>query len=154
MSKSPLSGAFADSSATTKKKNKKNGAILLISGIALATSIGGVFASTAITINSNAGIEFGQGIADTSVCAASVSTAISQEYDGVTAMDFIVNEVTVSDIDVAACSSTTLRVALIGSSGEIDSFTIVNPSTTFYSHDFSSDGHLANTVTKIGVTTE
>ena len=79
MSKSPLSGAFADSSATTKKKSKKNGAILLISGIALATSIGGVFAANSITINSGANIEFGQGVAATSTCDTDgLTTSITQ----------------------------------------------------------------------------
>jgi len=53
MARSPLSGAFAKTSGTTKKKTSKNGAILLISGIALATSIGGVFAANTISINVN-----------------------------------------------------------------------------------------------------
>jgi hypothetical protein len=79
MSKSPLSGAFAGSSRPAKK-NKKNGALLLISGIALATSIGGVFAANSITINSNADIEFGQGVVEATSCVSALTFTVTQEF--------------------------------------------------------------------------
>ena len=105
MSKSPLSGAFADSSATTKKKSKKNGAILLISGIALATSIGGVFAANSITI---ANVQFGQGASDAVSCTTDATTSITQEYVD---DDFKVDEVTVST--TGDCSEFNLIVTLL-----------------------------------------
>jgi len=79
MSKSPLSGAFAGSSEPAKK-NKKNGALLLISGIALATSIGGVFAAGSITINDTNAIEFGQGVANVSPCVDELTFTVAQVF--------------------------------------------------------------------------
>ena len=115
MSKSPLSGAFAGSSEPAKK-NKKNGALLLISGIALATSIGGVFAANSIVINSGADIEFGQGIAAASACDTDgIESAMSQLY--VTGDTFRVSEVELTGIDGTECSAATFRVALIGDDG-------------------------------------
>ena len=52
MSKSPLAGAFAEGSTPEKKKNKKGAALLIIAGIGLTASVGGVFAANSITINS------------------------------------------------------------------------------------------------------
>ena len=115
MSKSPLSGAFAGSSEPAKKNNK-NGALLLISGIALATSIGGVFAANSITINDNAAIEFGQGLAETSSCTADATTTLTQEY--VSADEkFYVGEVTVNtDGD---CSGVDVIVSLLDEDGTV-----------------------------------
>ena len=106
MSKSPLSGAFADSSATTKKKNKKNGAILLISGIALATSIGGVFAANSITI---ADVEFGQGVAGTLSCDSAIKTVLNQTY--VTGTTFRVSSAEISEVD--GCNGKDVVVSLV-----------------------------------------
>jgi hypothetical protein len=88
MSKSPLSGAFSASTEPANKKKKKNGAILLISGIALASSIGGVFAANSITINSGDDIEFGQGVVAATSC--------------VTALDFTVTQLFVPESSVGA----------------------------------------------------
>jgi len=118
MSKSPLSGAFADSSATTKKKNKKNGAILLISGIALATSIGGVFAANSITLNTNNTIEFGQGAATTSACEAGIDVAVNQDL-ATTGTAFVVRNVELSGIDASACAGKALEVSLVDSSAAV-----------------------------------
>jgi hypothetical protein len=153
MSKSPLSGAFAGSSATTKKKNKKNGAILLISGIALATSIGGVFAANSITINSGASIEFGQGVAATSSCETGLKTSLSQEY--VTGTTFRVNDVVVSEIDNSACSATVLRLSLLDSSNSALTSTTVRGDATSKTWDINAWGTVtADNVRKITVTTE
>ena len=153
MSKSPLSGAFADSSATTKKKNKKNGAILLISGIALATSIGGVFAANSITINSGASIEFGQGVANTTTCDTGVKTSLTQEY--VTGTTFRVDTVTVFDINSPACSSTVLRVALLGETNNALTSTALRADATSKTWDIKSWGTVtADLVRKITVTSE
>jgi hypothetical protein len=155
MSKSPLSGAFADSSATTKKKSKKNGAILLISGIALATSIGGVFAANSITINSGAAIQFGQGVASTTSCDSALTTTLTQSFSEA-ANRFKAATVKVDGIDTAACSATTLRVGLYtsGNGTAIDTFTIVNPTTSSVTTDRSSANVWADEVDKITVTTE
>jgi len=151
MSKSPLSGAFAGSSEPAKK-NKKNGALLLISGIALATSIGGVFAANSITINGGAAIEFGQGIASTNSCDTALTTSITQAY---TNSVFRVASVIVDGVDVAGCSNSTLRVTLLNDSGAtLDSFTIVDPTVVSSSTDRSSANVEAGNVKKITVTTE
>jgi hypothetical protein len=151
MSKSPLSGAFADSSATTKKKNKKNGAILLIAGIALTSSIGGVFAANSITINGGSDIEFGQGVADTASCDAGLDATLTQAFTNNT---FRVDTVVVDGISTS-CSQTTIRVGLIDSSGaSLDTFTIVNPSTASVTTDRSSAAVDAGDVDKVIATTE
>ena len=151
MSKSPLSGAFAGSSATTKKKNKKNGAILLISGIALATSIGGVFAANSITINSGDAIEFGQGVASTASCDAGLDATLTQAYTNNT---FRVANVVVDGISTA-CSQTTIRVGLIDNAGaSLDTFTIVNPTTASVTTNRSSSNIDAGSVQKVIATTE
>jgi hypothetical protein len=106
MSKSPLSGAFADSSATTKKKSKKNGAILLIAGIALTSSIGGVFAANSITI---ANVEFGQGVASTLSCDSAIKTVLNQAY--VTGTTFRVSSADISEVD--GCNNKDLVVSLV-----------------------------------------
>ena len=154
MSKSPLSGAFADSSATTKKKNKKNGAILLISGIALATSIGGVFAANSITINGGAAIEFGQGVAATNTCDAGLTTSITQSFDNAT-NGFFVDDVVVGGIDTDACSQTTLRVGLVNDAGTyIDSYTVIRPTNATETTDRADQSIDAGEVKKVTVTTE
>ena len=113
MSKSPLSGAFAGSSEPAKK-NKKNGALLLISGIALATSIGGVFAaaSTSITINESAAIEFGQGIAEVDSCADTAEVTMSQLFSS---DQFYVETVTVTF--AAGCNDKNATVTLLDLNG-------------------------------------
>ena len=151
MSKSPLSGAFAGSSEPAKK-NKKNGALLLISGIALATSIGGVFAANSITINGGAEIEFGQGVASTNSCDTALTTSMTQAY---TNNVFRVASVIVDGVNVAGCSNSTLRVSLLDvNGGSLDTFTIVDPQVVSSSTDRSSANVDAGSVKKITVTTE
>jgi hypothetical protein len=156
MSKSPLSGAFAGSSEPAKK-NKKNGALLLISGIALATSIGGVFAANSITINGGDAIQFGQGTAETNSCegvAGALDTTITQAWDN-TAEIFEVGTVTVDGIS-ADCNGVTFNVSLLEDDG-----------TVISTYTFSGDGQATNdiedlsgsdidasTVARITVTTE
>jgi hypothetical protein len=154
MSKSPLSGAFSGSSEPAKKK-KKNGAILLIAGIALTSSIGGVFAANSITINSGAAIQFGQGVASTTSCDTALTTTLTQSFSE-SANRFKAATVKVDGIDTAACSATTLRVSLYttGNGTAIDSFTISNPTTTSVTTDRSSANVWADDVDKITVTTE
>jgi hypothetical protein len=155
MSKSPLSGAFADSSATTKKKNKKNGAILLISGVALATSIGGVFAANnSIGINNGSAIEFGQGVAATNTCDIGLTTSITQTFDNATG-GFFVDDVVVGGIDTDACSQTTLRVGLVNDAGTyIDSYTVVRPTNAIETTNRADQSIDAGEVKKVTVTTE
>ena len=118
MSKSPLSGAFADSSATTKKKNKKNGAILLIAGIALTSSIGGVFAANSITLNTNNTLEFGQGAATASACDAGITVNVTQKL-AATGTAFVVRNVELEDINDTACANKDLVVSLVDSSADV-----------------------------------
>jgi hypothetical protein len=120
MSKSPLSGAFAGSSEPAKK-NKKNGALLLISGIALATSIGGVFAANSIEINGGAAIQFGQGVAETNSCVSALTTAINQVYEDTSGtnpatQEFYVDTLSITG-DFSACVvGADLKVKLLDSS--------------------------------------
>jgi hypothetical protein len=154
MSKSPLSGAFADSSATTKKKNKKNGAILLISGIALATSIGGVFAANSITLNSNNAIEFGQGAVGVTSCEAALDASITQFWHNTDSV-FRVNTVEVDGIE-ASCDGKTLKVSLLESDGDvIATYDIVGDGTTTTdTEDLCGSYYDADTVARVTVTTE
>ena len=156
MSKSPLSGAFSGSSEPAKKK-KKNGAILLIAGIALTSSIGGVFAANSITINSGAAIEFGQGTAATNSCegvAGALDTTITQTYDNTNDV-FEVGTVTVDGIS-ADCNGVTFNVSLLEADGDvISTYTILGDgSATNDIEDLSGSDIDASTVARITVTTE
>jgi hypothetical protein len=150
MSKSPLSGAFAGSSEPAKK-NKKNGALLLISGIALATSIGGVFAATtSITLNSGSTIEFGQGIADVDACAENAEVSMTQTF---ASSEFYVGTVTVT-FD-SGCDGKTANVTLLDSSGAAitDGDFSATVASDEVSNDFSSDSIVAANVGDVTVTT-
>jgi hypothetical protein len=154
MSKSPLSGAFADSSATTKKKNKKNGAILLISGIALATSIGGVFAANSITINGGTALEFGQGVAATSSCDDGVTTSLSQTFVS-TATGFRAGTLTIGGLKTTECADVDLKVSLINASNSAITTTTIRIGTSATATvDYSGSSIDAGTVKAITVTTE
>lgn len=113
MSKSPLAGAFTENGAPAKKKNKKVGALLILAGVALTTSLGGVFAAnTAINLGTN--IEFGQGTASTSVCDSSITTNVEQVWSSTT---FTVSRVGLTGIDAVACGGKTIKVSLLDASG-------------------------------------
>ena len=115
MSKSPLAGAFKENDAPAKK-NKKTGALIILAGVALTTSLGGVFAAN-ITIASN-GIEFGQGVAAVTTCDTAISSAVDQTYNN-GASTFYVSRVTLTGINTTsgACGGKTLKVSLLDSSG-------------------------------------
>lgn len=156
MSKSPLSGAFAGSSVPAKK-NKKNGALLLISGIALATSIGGVFAATtSITINTDDTLEFGQGLAEASACAAAATTSITQTFDETANSN--VGEFYVDDVvlTVSGCDGVNATISIVHSDGSTvtvtsaDAVEIASGSATA---DFASENIVAAEVTDVTVTT-
>ena len=154
MSKSPLSGAFAGSSEPAKK-NKKNGALLLISGIALATSIGGVFAAGAITINGTDEIEFGQGVADVVACNAAATVTLNRTYDTVAA----VFEVTTADVEftsaAAACDGLDATVGLVLNDGTTTTFQSLTDEidSDLASVDFTSGNYNADHVVDVTVTT-
>ena len=154
MSKSPLSGAFAGSSEPAKK-NKKNGALLLISGIALATSIGGVFAAGAITINGTDEIEFGQGVAAVIACNNAATVSVNREYD----TDDDVFYVTTVDVEFTSaagnCDGLNATVGLVlddGSTTTFDSDSAAVASDEA-SIDFTLDEHDADHVVDVTVTT-
>ena len=154
MSKSPLSGAFAGSSEPAKK-NKKNGALLLISGIALATSIGGVFAAGAITINGTDEIEFGQGVAAVIACNNAATVSVNRVYD----TDDEVFYVTTVDVEFTSaagnCDGLNATVGLVlddGSTTTFDSDSAAVASDEA-SIDFTLDEHDADHVVDVTVTT-
>jgi hypothetical protein len=158
MARSPLSGAFAKTSGTTKKKTSKNGAILLISGIALSTSIGGVFAANTIGINGNDSIEFGQGAATTATCDTGAMTAVVSQKFSSTGADassdvFRVSDVVVRGID-STCEGVDIRLALIDSNdGEISSTTLRTASEED-EVTWNVEGVIdENTVTRVAITT-
>ncbi len=103
---------------TTQEKKKRNKPLLiaLIGAGALVATVGGVFAANSITVNNGSAIEFGQGIASTTTCDATLDTTINQEYSG-SGDAFNASTVVVSGIDDSACSGKTLHVSLIGSAG-------------------------------------
>ena len=116
MSKSPLAGAFTENGAPEKKKNKKTGALLILAGVALTTSLGGVFAANT-TINLGGNIEFGQGVAETVVCDDEITTSVEQSY---TSNTFQVTRVALTGVDVSStskCGGKTLKVSLLNSAG-------------------------------------
>lgn len=115
MSKSPLAGAFTENGAPEKKKNKKTGALLILAGVALTTSLGGVLAANT-TINLGGNIEFGQGITGAVVCDPNIDTAIDQSFNGTS---FQVSRVALSGIDATTngCGGEVLKVSLLNSSG-------------------------------------
>jgi hypothetical protein len=151
MSKSPLSGAFSGSSEPAKKK-KKNGAILLIAGIALTSSIGGVFAANSITLGTNNEIEFGQGVASTTVCDTSFTTSMTQALSG-TSTNFVARVVEIGDIAAACQNTNDLRVQLLQSDNTVITSTVFRPTTGTYSWDVGTT-YDAGTVGRISVTTE
>ena len=155
MSKSPLSGAFAGSSATSKKKNKKNGAILLISGIALATSIGGVFAANSITINSGAAIEFGQGVAATSTCDTDgLTTSITQALPtSSNSTEFVARNVVVAGIS-SDCYQEDLVITLLGDQNAALTSTTIRPDAASETWDVSGANQSAGSIKRVSVTTQ
>ena len=150
MSKSPLSGAFAGSSEPAKN-NKKNGALLLISGIALATSIGGVFAANSIELNGNEAIEFGQGLAAVDPCADSAEVSMDQFISG---GEFYVGTVTVTF--ASGCDGKDATVTLLNTSGAAitnATFTAEIASNAVSDTFILADNIVANTVDEVAVTT-
>ena len=115
MSKSPLAGAFTENGAPEKKKNKKTGALLILAGVALTTSLGGVFAANT-SINLGGNIEFGQGAAEAVVCDTTIDTAIDQTYNSPT---FQVSRVALSGINTTSggCGGEILKVSLLKADG-------------------------------------
>ena len=115
MSKSPLAGAFTENGAPEKKKNKKTGALLILAGVALTTSLGGVFAATT-SIDLGGNIEFGQGITSAVVCDDEIGTAVDQTFNGTS---FQVSRVALTGIDTTAdaCGGEVLKVTLLESNG-------------------------------------
>ena len=98
---------------TAPKKRQNRIAIFALIGVgALAASVGGVFATNSIEINSGGTIEFGQGLAATSSCETALDTTLSQAYD-IAGDIFEATEVTVSGI-AATCVGKTIHVSLIG----------------------------------------
>lgn len=113
MSKSPLAGAFAEGSTPEKKKNRKGAALLIIAGIGLTASVGGVFAANSITINSGGTIQFGQGVAQTNSCVTALTTSLTQEF---TNSVFRANDLTISGV-FTSCGGKQLNVDLRTSTG-------------------------------------
>ena len=163
MSKSPLAGAFAEGSAPEKKKNKKGAALLIIAGIGLTASVGGVFAANSITINGGSAIQFGQGVAATNSCVTALNTTMTQTYDNTS---FDVDDVVIKTTSgtFSVCDTKTLVVSLrdnagavisggsasrlVGSSGDIAT------TATQDTIDFATANIDAGAVKKITVTTE
>jgi hypothetical protein len=155
MSKSPLSGAFSGSSEPAKKKNKKNGAILLIAGVALASSIGGVFAAGAITINGTDEIEFGQGVAAVIACDSAATVSMNQTFDTADEVFYV----TTVDVEFTgtdgACDGLKATVGLILDDGTTTTFEDITGTVASdeVQADFTGLEHLAADVVDVSVTT-
>jgi hypothetical protein len=154
----------------SKKKRNKPLIFALIGAGALVASIGGVFATNSITINSGGTIEFGQGLASTGACDAALTTSVTQAYDAADDK-FYADTVVVSGIKDKDCAGKTLHVSLVDSAGTVcdvdgthtsgtnqDSFTIVDGGTTGTNDDISktvtiADECDATTIAKVAITT-
>jgi hypothetical protein len=154
----------------SKKKRNKPLIFALIGAGALVASIGGVFATNSITINSGGTIEFGQGLASTSTCDAGLTTSINQAYNATTTQ-FDATEVVVSGIKDFACDGKTLHVSLVDGSGSVcgvdgtdtsgtnqDSFLIADGGTTGTDDDLTKTVTIqancdASTILKVAITT-
>jgi len=154
----------------SKKKRNKPLIFALIGAGALVASIGGVFATNSITINSGGNIEFGQGLASTSTCDSGLTTALNQAYNAATGQ-FDATTVVVSGIKDFACAGKTLHISLVDASGTVcgvdgtdtsgtnqDSFTIVDAGTVGTNDDISktvtiASGCDAATILKVAITT-
>lgn len=137
MSNSPLAGAMAQTQEPAKKKKKRGGALLMVSGLALVASLGGVFASNTITINSGT-VEFGAGTATTTACDTGLTAALNQAWDntaGATGERFEATNVVISGI-APACNTKTIKITLVGASGAICG---VDGATTISTASWSSN---------------
>lgn len=99
---------------STAGKNKKSRALLIASGVALVASVGAVFASNTITINSGT-IEFGAGVATTTACDTAITTALNQTYSTANSK-FELSSVVLSGV-ADACNGKTIKVVVVGPSG-------------------------------------
>lgn len=166
MSKSPLSGAFGESKGPEKKK-KKGGALLIVAGVGLAASLGGVFAANSITINGGNDIQFGQGVAATNSCVSALTTKLTQDFANATT-SFVARNVQI-DGTFTSCGGKDLKVDLRNASGQSQAgFTVrvldadsgsptsvqVLRNAGTYTYDVSSLNIDAGNVKKITVTTE
>jgi hypothetical protein len=97
-----------------QKKNKRSKALLIISGVALAASVGAVFASNTISINSGT-IEFGSGTASTTACDTAITTALNQTYSSANSK-FELSSVVLSGIS-DTCNGKTIKVVVVGPAG-------------------------------------
>lgn len=168
MSKSPLAGAFAEGSTPEKKKNKKGAALLIIAGIGLTASVGGVFAANSITINGGGTIQFGQGVAATNSCLSALTTEMTQTYDNTNGFEVstVVLRPVTPATDFSSCEGKKLVVDLRTSTGvSRENFTLgvvaASPSAgqflgsaTSKTVDLSSSNIVAGDIAKITVTTE
>jgi hypothetical protein len=154
----------------SKKKRNKPLIFALIGAGALVASIGGVFATNSITINSNNGIEFGQGLSATSTCDADLTTSVTQAYNAADDK-FYADTVVVSGIKDYTCNGKTLHVSLVDASGTVcsvdgthtsganqDAFTIVDGGTTNSDDDITETVTIspncdATTIAKVAITT-
>ncbi len=115
---------------SNETKNKRSKKFLIISGVALVTSVGAVFASNTITINSGT-IEFGAGVASTTSCDSAITTALNQAYSS-TDSKFELSSIVLSGI-ADTCNGKTVKVVVVGPSGNcgVDgATTIASPTLT------------------------
>jgi hypothetical protein len=120
------------------EKRKLNKVLLGVSAVALVGSVGAVFASNTITINSGS-IEFGAGTADTTTCDSSLTTALKQSYSS-TDSKFELSEIKISGIP-DTCNSKTVKVVVVGPSdncGIDGATTIATPTLTSNAATLSS----------------
>jgi hypothetical protein len=95
-------------------KSKRSKKFLIISGVALVASVGAVFASNTITINSGT-IEFGAGVASTTACDSAITTALNQTYSS-TNSKFELSSIVLSGI-ADTCNGKTVKVVVVGPAG-------------------------------------
>ena len=99
---------FDDAGNSTPQRKKSSKGMLAVGLVATLFGISSAFASSTITINSDAPIALGQGVTAVTACDTAISvTPKSAMRVGVNGPKFYLDTITVSNVDNSATNSTT-----------------------------------------------
>jgi hypothetical protein len=114
---SPLNIHPEEDRAATKKKNNKVLKVLLGISALIAIPVIGTTLAASISINSDAAVQFGQGVVQATACDNSVTVSTTTSFTNATgAGSFKVATIVLSDI-ANACSSYKFKVLAYGDTG-------------------------------------
>jgi hypothetical protein len=99
---------FDDAGSSTPQRKKSSKGMLVVGLVATLFGISSAFASSTITINSNAPVALGQGVTAVTACDTAISvTPKSAMRVGVSGPKFYLDTITVSNVDNSATDATT-----------------------------------------------